>query len=360
MQLSVILAALEKIAPLSLAESWDNVGLLAGDPAQDISSILLTIDYSNPVAEEARTAACDLIVAYHPPLFHAIKRLTAGDAVFDAIRRGAAIYSPHTALDGADGGTNDLLADVLGLVDRKPLKNSQAEPTQYKLVVFVPAPAIEAVSNALFEAGAGQIGNYKSCSFRTPGTGTFFGEEGARPAVGRAGRLERVEEIRLEMIVPISEVDAVVAALRRSHPYEQPAFDLNVLSPAGAGQGRIGTLPATPRGELFDRIKQQLDIQRLLIAGPTTGAINRAAVGAGSCGPMLDDAAENGAELFLTGEVRHHDAVRAADAGMTVVCTLHSNSERAVLKRVKKRLEDTPGMPSIQISTRDKDPFSIR
>jgi len=362
MRLSGIICALEQIAPPSLAESWDNVGLLVGDPNQEISRILLTIDYSAAVAEEGRTEKCDLVIAYHPPIFQALKRVVAGNPIFDAIRRGVAIYSPHTALDVAEGGTNDMLADVLGLTDRRPLKNGEAKGTQYKLVVFVPIEAVEKVSRALFDAGAGTIGNYSSCSFRSAGTGTFFGESGAEPKVGQTGRLEKVDEIRLETVVPIGEVDAVIRALRESHPYEEAAFDLNVLAaPAGnKGHGRIGSIPPTGRGELFERIKRELGIGHLLIAGPVEGTVTRAAVCAGACGNMLDDAIKGKAELYLTGEIRHHDAVKAAAAGLTVVCTLHSNSERAVLKRLAKRLEETAGMPGMVISSEDRDPILIR
>jgi dinuclear metal center YbgI/SA1388 family protein len=362
MQLSTIIAAMEQIAPPFLAEAWDNVGLLAGDPNQDVSRILLTIDYSPMVAEEARADRCDLVIAYHPPIFQPLKRVVAGSAVFEAVRGGVAIYSPHTALDVAEGGTNDMLADVLGLVDRRALKPGEAKAGQYKLVVFVPIEAVDKVARAMFDAGAGRIGNYSSCSFRSPGTGTFFARQGAQPAVGQTGRLERVDEIRLETMVPIGSAEAVIRALRANHPYEEPAFDLNVLAPAppDRGQGRIGSIPPTVRGELFDRIKRGLEIEHLLIAGPTEGTIARAAVGAGSCGNMLDDAIAAGVELYLTGEVRHHDAVKAAGAGMTVVCTLHSNSERAVLKRLGKRLAETPGMPPIRISAEDRDPFVIR
>ena len=148
------------------------------------------------------------------------------------------------------------------------------------------------MSRALFDAGAGRIGNYSSCSFRSPGTGTFFGGDGSQPTVGQSGRLEKADEIRLETVVPIGEVDAVIRALRASHPYEEPAFDLNVLAATvgDKGQGRIGSIPPTARGELFDRIKRELGIGHLLIAGPMDGTITRAAVCAGSCGDMLDDA----------------------------------------------------------------------
>src|SRR5205085_12684287 len=142
--------------------------LIVGDPEQPVMAVMLTIDYTAAVADEARAAKCDAIVAYHPPLFEAVKRMTSNGStslVFDAIRRGVALYSPHTALDVAEGGTNDVLADILALQDRVPLKLIEPKVTQYKLVTFVPENALEKVGEALFEAGAGRIGNYSSCSF---------------------------------------------------------------------------------------------------------------------------------------------------------------------------------------------------
>jgi dinuclear metal center YbgI/SA1388 family protein len=361
MQLAKVVQILRQIAPLEAAESWDNVGLLAGDPNQNISGILLTIDLTAQVAAEVAEKKCDLIIAYHPPIFLPLKRVVSGNLVFDAIRQGIAIYSPHTALDAAAGGTNDVLAEAIGLTDCRPLRTGKSEPSQCKLATFVPAEHLEKLSRALFEAGAGQIGNYSSCSFRTAGTGTFFGQEGSHPAVGKSGRLEEAQEIRLETIVPLQKVADAVRALRANHPYEEPAFDLYPLTPdpTGRGMGRFGSLPHTQRQEIFDRIKKELNLTNLLIAGPTQGVITRAAVCAGSCGHMLDDAIAAGAEIYLTGEMRHHDAVKAAAAGITVVCTLHSNSERPTLRRLKSRLEQTTGMPPIAISSKDRDPFSI-
>jgi dinuclear metal center YbgI/SA1388 family protein len=361
MQLANITNALQTIAPLSNAEEWDNVGLLIGDPQQTISRIMLTIDYTPEVADEAKRAGCDFVVAYHPPIFKPVTRLTAGNLIFDAIRRGVAIYSPHTALDAAEGGTNDMLADALGLTDRRPLRVEPAAAAHYKLAVFIPTEHLERVSKALFDAGAGRMGNYTSCSFRTEGKGSFFPEADARPAVGQRGILEHVSEIRIETVVRIENAQAVVAALRKHHPYEEPAFDLNLLAadPTGRGQGRVGSLPHTDRRAIVDQIKRELGLSHLLVAGPATGAVTRAAVCAGSCGNLLDSAIAAGVQLYLTGEVRHHDAVKAAAAGITVVCTLHSNSERAVLKRLKKKLEQTPGIPPITISESDRDPFAI-
>lgn len=364
-RLEQLVNALEQIAPTRHAEAWDNVGLIAGDPQQAVSRVMLTIDYTPEVAAEAQGEGCDAVVAYHPPIFEAVKRVVAGSVVFDAIRRGVALYSPHTALDVAEGGTNDMLADAIGLGPaRVPLRLAQTKASQYKLVTFVPEKDAERVSQAMFEAGAGRIGDYRMCSFRSPGTGTFFGGAGTTPAVGQSGRLERAAEIRVETVVPIATIDGVIRALRSAHPYEEPAFDLQQLAaaPQRLGLGRIGDLPEpVERAALIERIKTELGAAQLLVAGPTDGAVRRAAAAcAGACGDLLDDAIAQKAELYLTGEMRHHDALKAARARMTVVCTLHSNSERPVLKRLQGRLADALPELAVLLSRQDRDPFSVR
>ncbi len=362
MKLLELIRAMETIAPTRYAEAWDNVGLLVGDPNREIARALLTIDYTRGVADEAKQAQCDVVIAYHPPLFSAVKHLIAPSLIFDAAANGIAIYSPHTALDVAEGGTNDLLADALGLGDRAPLRPVETKSTRCKLVTFVPRAHLDAVSAALFDTGAGRIGDYTRCSFRSEGTGTFFGEAGANPVVGQAGRLETADEVRLETVVPIARIDEIVQALKASHPYEEPAFDLLQLTaaPEAIGIGRVGNL-ASPvdRRELFQRIKSALALDHLLIAGPADGPVSRAAVCAGAGSDLLDDALRHNADLYLTGEMRHHDALRAAAAGMTVVCTLHSNSERPSLDRLARRLEAE--LPSLEthLSRADRDPFTI-
>lgn len=365
MRLLDLVCVLDDIAPTRHAEAWDNVGLLVGDPGQNVSKAILTIDYTDTVAEEARRQGCDVVIAYHPPIFSAIKRVTATQQslVFDAIRRGVAIYSPHTALDVAEGGTNDLLADALGLIDRAPLKLGQPQASQYKLVTFVPEEALEKVSRALFDAGAGRIGKYGMCSFRTNGTGTFFGEEGTNPAVGQAGKLEQAAEVRLETVVPINKVEAAVRALREAHPYEEPAFDLNQLAAppeSMLGLGRVGRLPGEATAEMLaNMLKQAIGLSHVLLAGDPQRNCRRAAVCAGACGELLDEAISQRVDFYVTGEMRHHDAIRADRAGLTVVCTLHSNSERAVLKRLRRSLEEKAQGLTILISQSDRDPFQI-
>ena len=286
MRLSDIIAALEALAPTRHAEAWDNVGLLVGDPSAEVARALLTIDYTAEVADEGRRLGCELVIAYHPPIFAPLKRVTpsgAGALVYDAIRRGVALYSPHTALDVAPGGTNDMLADVVGMTDRSYLR----------------APPRDAVS----AAGGGAVAG--------PGP-----------------------------------TDSGAAA--------------GAVSDGKPGMGRLGAIAPTGRGELFERIKRGLGVERLLIAGPEGGQVRRVAVCAGACGDLLDDALRAGVDLYLTGELRHHDALRAAAAGVTVVCALHSNSERAVLARLAGRLAAAlPGL-SIDRSAVDRDPFTLR
>lgn len=365
MLLSEIQAFLDGIAPLRHAEPWDNVGLLVGDPGAGVSRVLMCIDLTPAVLAEAVSLRCELVVAYHPVVFEGVKRFVAGEMAYEAARRGIAVYSPHTAWDVAQGGTNDLLTAALGLTNVEPLKVAEGKSVQCKLVTFAPDDAADAVAQALFDAGAGQIGGYTHCSFRSPGVGTFFGGEGAKPAVGEAGRLERADEIRIEMVVPLGKVSEVVAALRRAHPYEEPAFDLNLLAsvPEAVGIGRVGELdPAVPLPELVGRLKSTLGLSNLLVSdgGNAEGGVSRVAVCAGAGRSLVPEILRSRAGLYLTGELPHHDALRLARAGVSVICTLHSNSERGSLKALSDKLSDKCGNDVVVLlSERDRDPFSI-
>jgi dinuclear metal center YbgI/SA1388 family protein len=356
-----LVRAMEAIAPTHLAAPWDNVGLLVGDPDDELNRLLVTIDFTRPVFEEAVRGGYGAILAYHPPIFDAQKRFVAGSIAYAAARAQLAVYSPHTALDVADGGTNDVLADAVAMTDRAPLRPIDARDAEYKLVTFVPAEHAEAVSRAVFAAGAGRIGKYSSCSFRAPGTGTFFGEEGTNPTIGEAGRLEQTSEVRIETIVSIADVDAVVRALRAAHPYEEPAFDLVRLakSPEVCGFGRIGRVPPATLGGLVERIKGALGVEHVLVAGRLERELTRVAVCAGSGGDFVPDAILAGAELLLTGELRHHDTLRAVASGMSVVCTLHSTSERLALESLRRKLMDRLTDLEIARSREDREPLSF-
>ena len=354
---------LEAIAPLHLAAEWDNVGLLIGDRAGPARRLLLTIDLTEAVLREAGRAAARMVVAYHPPIFKPVSRLTAEAApvALAAARAGLAVYAPHTALDAAAGGTNDVLAEVVGIRRPRPLEPI-ARQGQCKVVIFVPPADVSAVAAAAFAAGAGKIGNYAECSFRAAGVGTFRGGEGSSPAVGRAGRREQVEELRLEVLAPQDRLAAVLEAVRAAHSYETPAIDVYPLQDVlpGAGMGRIGELsrPVTVRS-FVGRLKRALGLERVLLAGGTSGKVNVAACCAGSCGGLFRSAAAGGADAYVTGEMRHHDALAAAAAGMTCICVGHSNSERIVLPPLRGRIRQAVAGLDVRISRADRDPFEI-
>ena len=354
--------AMEDIAPTRWAADWDNVGLLVGDSAAPLSRVLLTIDCTSSVVEEASQQGCEAIVSYHPPIFGGQKRFLAPSAAYAAARAGIAVYSPHTAFDAAPGGTNDVLAEAIGLSSRSPLRPVGDGRAALKLVTFVPAEHVDSVSQALFAAGAGRIGNYTSCSFRSPGTGTFLGGEGSSPVVGQAGRLEEAPELRLETVVRGADVAAVVQALRRTHPYEEPAFDLVPLAspPGSAGFGRLGTLPnKVALRDIVARLKAALGCAHVLAVGPVDRPVQRVALSVGSGGELLPDARSAGAHVFVTGELRHHDALAASAAGVSVLCTLHSTSERLALGPLGTMLEKHLAGVEILRSKADKEPFAF-
>lgn len=355
--------ALDRLAPPHLAQEWDNVGLLIGDRSATVRRVLLTIDLTRPVVREARRRRAEMVMAYHPPIFKPIRRLTAeaAPAAWSATQAGLAVYAPHTALDAAPGGTNDVLAEAIGLEAARPLEAAPSTAS-CKLVVLVPAGEVSAVASAAFSAGAGRIGDYSECSFRTEGTGTFRPGGRARPRVGRTGRTETAPEVRLEVVLPRERLAAVMEAVRGAHGYETPAIDVYPLEAVGdgAGLGRIGRLarPVTVAG-FIGRIKRALGVTRVLTAGPRSGRVRTAACCAGSCGGAFRSATAGGADAYVTGEMRHHDALAAGAAGMTVVCVGHSHSERPVLPRVAERLRaELPGLDAA-VSEADRDPLEV-
>lgn len=367
MKVSRIIEAMEKIAPLSLAEEWDNVGLLIGDAMATTNTLLLTIDLTPAVIEEARRKKARMVMAYHSIIFRPISRLTAEatPAAYEAARRGLAVYSPHTAMDSAIGGTNDVLAEAMGLMETSPLAPAAGEK-QCSVVVFSPPSDLRAVAAAAFAAGAGRIGNYTECSFFSHGVGTFRGGEGSNPTIGKPGRHETAEELRVEFIAPLYKLASVCQAIRKAHSYETPAIDAYPLAdiPSGCGIGRIGRMkrPTTLRS-LIARLKRAAGVKGVLAALPRGQGLNQsvktAACLAGSCDSIFRNAIAGGATVLVTGEMRHHYALEAAARGLAVICLGHSNSERMTLHRLKTRLSaNLPGL-RIMVSEEDSDPFQI-
>jgi dinuclear metal center YbgI/SA1388 family protein len=367
MKVREVVSALERLAPPALAAEWDNVGLLVGDGSAEVRRLLLCIDLTEGVLAEAVKAGAAMVMAYHPVIFKPIPRVTAEAApvVYEAARRGLAVYSVHTAWDAAAGGADDVLADLLGLAERRALVPA-AGRGECKIVVFVPPADLSAVSEAAFEAGAGRIGGYSQCAFFTHGIGSFCGDASTHPAAGRAGHPEAVEELRLEMISPLARAPAVCDAIRSAHSYETPAIDVYPLEslPAGCGLGRVGRLARPAMLEaLVARVKRAVGVRRALLARPggraRRGRIGLAACGAGAGRDVYRQAIAEGAGLFVTGELPHHHALTAAAAGMAVLCLGHSHTERITLNRLAEQL--ALAIPKLKVirSAQDRDPYEI-
>lgn len=361
-----VMAWLDAFAPPALAEDWDNVGLLWGDPAAPVGSILTCLTLTDAVAAEAIEQGAALIVSHHPVLFRAVKRVTAAAAdanrmLWRLARAGVAVASPHTALDNCDGGINDWLAERLGLTSVGPLRPGRAETVACKVVVFTPESARPGVLEAAFAAGAGRIGAYRECSFGAPGTGTFFGEAGANPAVGQAGRREEAPEWRLEVVCPRREASGVVQAIRGAHPYEEAAIDVYPLEPppggSGPGIGRVGSLPrAEPLGALAARVAALLDAPGLSYAGDPSRAVRRVAIACGAGDDFLADAARR-ADVLLTGEARYHRAIEAEARGVGLILAGHHATERPGVEMLAARLAGAfPGL-SVRPSRVERDPL---
>lgn len=364
-------SAMAAIAPLELAEEWDRVGvLLAGDRA-GLRRVLLTIDLTEAVLAEAIALDADGIVAYHPPIFDPIARLDDRTAksrtIRGAARAGLFIHSPHTALDAAEGGVNDWIASGLGEGRVRPiLPAARSRPGEaFKVATFLPEIAADRVRQALAEAGAGRIGEYTHCSFTAPGSGTFLGGEASRPAVGTRGRLERVAELRLEMVCSARLLADAVAAVRAAHPYEEPPIEIHPLAPLPdrrVGGGRVLELdtPVT-MATLRSRLERHLGVKRVAVAAPAGGRrVSRVAVVAGSGGSLLETILAERCDAFVTGELSHHPVLEAVAAGCAVLLAGHTNTERPYLPVLATRLRQAlPGL-EVRTSRADRDPFSSR
>jgi dinuclear metal center YbgI/SA1388 family protein len=354
---------LEGFAPSRLAEPWDNVGLLWGDPDAEVSRVMTCLTVTPTTALEAVHERASAIVSHHPVLFRGVKKVVANQPesgmLWTLAHAGVSILSPHTAFDNTAGGINDGLARRLGLVEVGPLKPSPA-PGSFKVNVFTPEADREAVLSAAFEAGAGQIGAYEQCSFAVPGEGTFFGGVGANPTIGKAGRRERVSELRLEVVCPADRLARVLAAVRAAHSYEEPAIDVTPLhlEPGGPGVGRVGVLSTTlTLSDFALMVRDTLPAPGLQFVGDPERRIERVAIACGAGDDFLGDAVRAGAEVLLTGEARFHRALEAEALGIGLVVAGHHATERPGVEDLAARLgADFPGL-TVWPSRREHDPL---
>lgn len=364
-----VVDVMEGIAPSYLSEKWDNTGLLIGGLQDSVEKIMVCLDVTGSIVEEAVQNGVDMIISHHPVIFEGLKTLRSDDGkgrlLHLLIKNNIAVYSAHTNLDKAPGGVDDVLAARLGLENVEPLTTEEDERL-YKIVVFIPNGHEEAVMNAMAEAGAGFIGRYRHCSFQTRGIGTFLPLEGTNPYIGQQGRTERVDEVRLETIARHRDLENIVQSMLKIHPYEEVAYDIYPLANKTHRQslGRIGILPKKmPFEEFAKKVCKSLGVPSVQVAGNINRDVKVIATCAGAGASLINKAYAKGAHVFVTGEMKYHDACEVEYTGMAVIAAGHYATEflavEELIHRLQKAFNDLQYKVKVSRARTMANPYSI-
>ncbi len=364
-----LVGLIHKLYPPALAEDWDNVGLQVGDPAAPVARLMVCLDPTEATLDAALDAGAQALVSHHPLVFRPIKSLVprdeTGRILFRAVREGIAVLSAHTNLDCGIDGLNDWLAVCLGVNHAQPLAGGR-EGGLLKLVVFVPAGYESRVAEAMYAAGAGQIGRYDQCSFQTSGRGTFRAGPETEPFLGQEGVAESVREIRLETVLPKEWMAKVVSKMLKAHPYEEVAYDLIPLvnSRPGIGLGRIGRLTESVSLSAFaEQVKKSLGTSAVRLVGDPAQRVAKVAVCGGSGASLLGEAARQGADVLVTGDVKYHEARAAESMGVALIDAGHFATERLMVGELASRLRAEAEIRKMNITVveakGETDPFKL-
>lgn len=312
MQIKTVTDIIETFAPLALQEKYDNAGLLVGNPDMAVSGALMCVDVTESVIDEAIAMNLNLIIAHHPLIFNGLKKITGQNevqrCVMKAIKNDIAIYAAHTNVDNVIDGVNGRIADKIGLINRKVLQSKS--DMLVKLVTFVPKLHVQRVREAIFEAGAGHIGNYDACSYNSEGYGSFRANSNATPFVGEVNKIHYEEETRIEVILPEYIQNKVIASMIKAHPYEEPAYDIFPLlnDYQQVGSGLVGELlEAENESDFLQRIRVLFGGNPIRHTALTGKKIKKVAVCGGSGSFLLQDAIKAGADIFISGDFKYHD-----------------------------------------------------
>ena len=332
MQVKDVAKVLEQFAPLQLQESYDNAGLCLGNPEAEVTGILLSIDVTEEILEEAIVKKCNLIISHHPLIFGEIMSITGRNfierCIIKALQNNIAVYSAHTNIDVVYEGVSHKMCEKLSLVNCRILSPSKHELK--KLVTFVPSSHVEKVREAIFNAGAGNIGNYDCCSFNLTGSGTFRGNVKAKPFVGEKGNLHFEEEIRIETIFPKYLQSKIIAALLDAHPYEEVAYDIYPLDNTfdKVGMGMIGEMPEVKDEKLFlSIVKSVFSANCIRHTKILNKHVKKVALCGGSGSSLLNEAIQQGADVFISGDFKYHQFFQA-DSKILIIDIGHYESEQ--------------------------------
>jgi dinuclear metal center YbgI/SA1388 family protein len=363
MTIKDITAVLEKFAPLSVQESYDNAGLLIGNPQQQIQSALITLDVTEEVMDEAIKNGHKLIIAHHPVIFKGLKKITGKTLtekiVIKAIKNDIALYAIHTNIDGMAKGVNAKLGEKLGLKNLKIL--APGGSSLKKIVVFCPVDHAETVRKSMFDAGAGNIGNYDNCSFNTTGEGSFRAGENTNPYVGEKGKTHFEKEVKIETVVPSFRLQHVISAMLSAHPYEEVAYDVYPLDNVyeGTGAGMIGELEnELPVTDYLKKVKKVLGAQAIKYNTPVERPVKKVAFCGGSGSFLIHNAFSAGADLFITADIKYHDFFEHLKE-MTLVDAGHYETEQFTKELLYEIIKENFANFALQISETTTNPVSF-
>ncbi|MFC1490147.1 Nif3-like dinuclear metal center hexameric protein [Candidatus Latescibacterota bacterium] len=358
-----VIDTMERWAPSSLAEEWDNVGLITGNPDNEVKSIIIALDVTEETIALALKNGASLIVSHHPPIFKPMKNLTGNDlssrVIRMAISENISMFASHTNLDQAPGGVSYALAEKLNLSDINPLTCGNCE--LFKFVTFCPPEYTDKIRHAAGLAGAGVIGNYNLCSFKSKGTGTYTPSEGSTPFEGKINELSRAEEDRIEMIVPSVFVSDVISEVKNIHPYEEMAYDIIPVSQnePSFGYGATGNLNEPMElNDFIEHVCSSLEIDTAVYSAGNNKEIKRVAVMGGSGSNNIATAVTDSADAYVTGEIGHHDYMENHNSIVLVDAT-HRATELPVLEKIKEQFKTVPALKGIK-SIIDRGTISYR
>jgi len=340
MKVKNLLNNLDKIAPFFLQESFDNSGIQFADLDAPITKILLSLDVTQDVLDEALGNKANLIIAHHPLLFSPLKQITKqkNPLLFKIITNKINLLALHTNYDLAENGLNDYVAKLLGIKKIAPLQSSSEKI--FKFAVYVPIQYADKVSQAIFEVGAGKIGKYTETSFNITGEGTFKPTEGTNPFIGKIGEREEVQEIKIETVVAERNLDSVVQAMKSVHPYEEPAYDVYELKTKPSyGIGIFGEIDKEVEISKFSlEVKSRLQARYLRLIQSNNRKIRKVALCTGSGGSLLEQVSRKDADLYITGDINYHTALRAKELGLNVLDVEHFDTEKFFVEALYNQL----------------------
>ncbi|MGE5474118.1 MAG: Nif3-like dinuclear metal center hexameric protein [Ignavibacteriales bacterium] len=360
-----IIKYMEQMAPSKLTQKWDNTGLLIGDAEQKVKKILVALDVTPDIADEAIAIGADMIVAHHPlifkPLYNIRRDNPLGKLIYRLIQHNINVYCAHTNLDSAVEGINHTLAKLFQLTDIQILQPDYIEKFK-KIAVFVPIEHVDRVREAMTIAGAGFTGNYRDCSFMSRGIGTFKPLEGSNPFKGQIGELEKVEEYKLETIVPESQFNMVVNAMLEAHPYEEVAYDVYNIENKNTEYGfaRIGKLEEKTDLVSFAAIaKKILGVKKVRFIGDTNKNIETVVVSSGAYYDIAKIAKMKRADVIITGDLKYHEALEIVDNGLCAIDAGHFGTENIIVPVIANYLSEMAEDVQVVKSERSKDVFMV-